>query len=67
MAFLSKTDIDIAKVHSSGRVVIPSDVRKRLGIEDGDKVRWFWLGPNQELCLEKVEQGKPEPRYTKER
>ena len=63
MAFLSKTDIDIVKVHSNGRVIIPSDVRRRLGIADGDRVRWVWLGPDQHLCLEKVEQGKPSPRY----
>ena len=67
MAFLSKTDIAISKVHSNGRVIIPSDVRKKLDIEDGDKVLWFWLGIDQQLCLEKVktvEKDKPRGRYT---
>ena len=66
MADLPKTDIDIAKVHSNGRIVIPSEVRKKLGIEDGDKVLWFWIGVDQ-LCLEKVEQVKPKARYMLER
>ena len=67
MAYLSKTAISIAKVHSNGRIIIPSDVRKRMGIEDGDRVLWFWSGIDERLCLEKVEQAKPRGRYTPER
>lgn len=36
-----KSVMDITKVHSNGRVQIPIDVRKELGLSDGDKVCWF--------------------------
>lgn len=33
--------IGLANVHGYGKVVIPSDVRKYLNIDDGDKVGFF--------------------------
>ena len=62
MADLPKTELDVAKVHSNGRIVIPSDVRKTLGIKDGDKMLWF-KNIYDQLCLEKIEAGKPKGRY----
>lgn len=36
-----KSGINITKVHSNGRVQIPIEIRKDMGLSDGDKVYWF--------------------------
>jgi len=61
MVYLSKTEIDISRVHSNGRLVIPSEIRKDLGVGDGDKILWFRNGYGQ-LCVEKVTE-KPKTRF----
>lgn len=35
-------EISTSKVFQKGKVVIPSDIRKTLGIHDGDKVIWIF-------------------------
>lgn len=32
---------DVSKVFQHGKTQIPRDVRKFLGIEDGDKIVWY--------------------------
>jgi len=32
--------IDISKVFDRGKTQVPSDVRKLLGLKDGDKIVW---------------------------
>jgi len=56
MSGLPKTELDVVRVHSNGRIVIPVDVRKMLGIKDGDKVLLFRNLYNQ-VCLEKIREG----------
>lgn len=53
MANADQVDIAIMRVHSHGRVVIPSEVRNASGIKDGDKVRWY-RNDRGELCIECV-------------
>jgi len=58
-----KLVIDITKVHSNGRTQIPSEIREKKGLSDGDKVRWFQdsLG---HTCIEKVGAEIKKGRYT---
>ena len=39
---LEYSEISISKVFQRGKTTIPSDVRKNLGIKDGDKVIWLF-------------------------
>lgn len=32
--------VDVSKVFGRGKTQIPSDVRKTLGLKDGDKIVW---------------------------
>ena len=64
MPISDKTEIDISRVHSKGRVQIPVDVRKHLGIEDGDKIIWY--RELDKIYVEKVEKDKG-IRYATER
>jgi len=42
MSKYQKTDstVDVSRVFGRGKTVIPSDVRKLLGLKDGDKIVW---------------------------
>ena len=56
MSISDKTEIDITKIHSNGRVQIPIEVRRQLNISDGDKIIWFKeLG---RIYIEKVGKGR---------
>lgn len=41
MADSDKTAIAIVKVHSTGRITIPKDIRDDLTLRDGDSVIWL--------------------------
>ena len=39
-------EIHISRVFQKGKVIIPSEIRKTLGIHDGDKVIWIFKDGN---------------------
>jgi len=45
-------EIDITKVYGSGRTQIPAEIRRDLGIKDGDKIKWVKIGGN--YAIEKL-------------
>ena len=36
--------VDMAKVMSKGQITIPKEIRKKLGVDTGDKVMIIWDG-----------------------
>lgn len=36
--------IDMTKMHSNGRVQVPAQIRRQLGLQDGNNVFWYELG-----------------------
>jgi len=65
MAISEKTDIAINKVHSNGRVQIPAEVREKLGIEDGDKIKWC-LHKSGFIFIMRYEKAKIGVKYEEE-
>jgi len=44
---------DVSKIFQHGKTQVPSDVRRFLGVEDGDKMLWFSEG--SKVFVKKVE------------
>jgi len=36
----TESTVDVSKVFGRGKTQVPSDVRKLLGLKDGDKIVW---------------------------
>ncbi|MBR1477389.1 MAG: AbrB/MazE/SpoVT family DNA-binding domain-containing protein [Lachnospiraceae bacterium] len=47
--------MDLAKVTSRGQITIPIEIRKHLGIKDGDKVLFTFVGNNVVMTNASVE------------
>lgn len=47
--------VDVTQVNESGGVTVPAEIRERLGIEPGDKLRWA-VDDDGALSVEVVEQ-----------
>ena len=58
--------IDVMKVHGKGRIVIPQDARKEMGVKDGDKVA-VYRDLQGRFFLSKIEASTKGPRYGGER
>jgi len=58
-----KSVIDITKVHSNGRVQIPVEIRRGMGLSDGNKVCWFQDSKGR-VFIEKLGAGAKKGRYT---
>lgn len=54
--------IDVVKVHGHGRIVIPQDARKEMGIKDGDKVA-VYRDFQGRFVFSKIESSTKGPRY----
>jgi len=44
--------VQVTRVFGGGKTTIPSDVRKMLGIRDGDTVVWY-VNERGEVCIRK--------------
>jgi len=51
-----------AKVTSKGQITLPRDVRRRLGVRPGDKVRFDELGID--ICIRPVKDDDPFEKYS---
>ena len=45
-------EVDITKVYGGGRTQIPSEIRRELNINDGDKIKWMKI--NGMIVIEKL-------------
>jgi antitoxin PrlF len=51
----------IAKVTSKGQITLPRDLRRRLGVRSGDKVRFQDVGAD--ICIRPVKDDDPFEKY----
>lgn len=54
---------DFSKVFQQGKTTIPSQIRKNLGIKDGDEVAWGEDEEGKIIFSKKVKLKKPFGRY----
>jgi antitoxin PrlF len=52
----------IAKVTSKGQITLPRDLRRRLGVRSGDKVRFQDVGAD--ICIRPVKDDDPFEKYS---
>jgi antitoxin PrlF len=52
----------VAKVTSKGQITLPRDLRRRLGVRSGDKVRFDEVGAD--ICIRPVKDDDPFEKYS---
>jgi len=60
---VDEVDVAVSKIFDRGKTTIPSTVRKKLGVRDGDKLLWI-EGSDGKIYVKGVSATKKEKRFT---